>query len=57
MTAPPPADCDPNWTDQPTDHTPTPFDLRTHEMRDLRHQGPTPTALWTAHNVPTGSYL
>lgn len=51
-------ECDPSWTDcEPADRTPTPFDLRNHEMWDLRGQGPEPVALWTAHNVPTGSYL
>lgn len=34
-----------------------PFDLRQHEMWDLRGQGPGPLALWTAHNVPTGDLL
>lgn len=51
-------DHDPTWTDeQPADHPPTPFDLRQHEMRDLRGQGPGPAALWTATNVPTGDLL
>jgi hypothetical protein len=43
--------------DGPWCHTPSPFDLHQHEMRDCRNQGPGPFALWTAHNVPTGSYL
>jgi hypothetical protein len=52
MTAP--ADCDPWWDDaEPGDHPPTPFDLRQHEMRDLRAQHAGPRALWTAHTVPT----
>lgn len=51
-----------DWTDicgdgEPSDRTPTPFDLRQHEMRDQRGQGARPKALWTADNVPTGSYL
>ncbi|PAZ15634.1 hypothetical protein CLM62_12625 [Streptomyces sp. SA15] len=52
-------DCEPAWTDdyQPSDHTPTRFDLRQHEMRDLRDQGPGPVALWTADTLPTGEYL
>ncbi|MFI1485711.1 hypothetical protein [Streptomyces sp. NPDC020747] len=40
-----------------SDHTPTRFDCRQHEMRDLRDQGPGPHALWTAVTVPTGRYL
>jgi hypothetical protein len=51
-------DCDPTWTDgQPDDHTPTPFDLRQAELRDLRNQHAGPTALRTANTVPTGNYL
>lgn len=52
-------DCDPAWSDdyQPNDRTPTRFDLRHHEMHDLRNQGPGPHALWAAHDVPAGSYL
>ncbi|BBC30041.1 hypothetical protein SGFS_013350 [Streptomyces graminofaciens] len=42
---------------QPGDHAPTPFDLRQHEMRDLRDQGVGRVALWTADTVPTGRYL
>lgn len=54
--------CDPaddlTWLDnQPDNHTPTPFDLRQTEMRDLRGQNAGPGELWTAHTVPTGSYL
>jgi hypothetical protein len=53
-----PAAPDPWWDDaEPGDHPPTPFDLRQHEMRDLRAQGPGPLALWTAHTVPTQEYL
>jgi len=49
------------WTD-PCDHPetdtpPTRFDLRQHEMWDLRGQGPGPVALWTARTVPTQEYL
>ena len=43
--------------DQPSDRTPTRFDLREHEMHDLRDQGAGPVALWTADTVPTGRYL
>ena len=46
-----PTDC------EPADHPPTPFDLRQHEMRDLRDQGPGPVALWTATTLPTQEYL
>ncbi len=42
---------------QPSDRTPTPTDLREHEMHDLRQQGPGPVALRTADTVPTGRYL
>ena len=49
-----PAAPDPWWDDaEPGDHPPTPFDLRQHEMRDLRAQHAGPRALWTAHTVPT----
>lgn len=52
-------DCDPDQTDdwEPSDRTPTRFDLRQAEIRDMRDQGPGPKALWTAHTIPTGSYL
>lgn len=53
-------DCTPDWdaVDRPPgDHTPGPVDLRQHEMHDLRDQGARLHALWTAHTVPTGSYL
>ncbi|MFC8423979.1 hypothetical protein ACFUN7_24390 [Streptomyces sp. NPDC057236] len=52
-------DCDPSWSDdwQPSDRTPTPFDLQQAELRDLRDQRASRRALWTAHTVPTGSYL
>ena len=43
--------------DQPSDRTPTPADLRRHEMCDLRDQGVGPYGLWTADTVPTGRYL
>ena len=52
---------DTTWTDHcttpPGDRPPTPFDLRQHEMWDLRGQHANPAALWTAHNVPTGDLL
>lgn len=60
MTAEPSVlDCDPSWSDdwQPSDRTPTRLDLRQAEIRDMRDQGPGPLALWTAQNVPTGTYL
>ena len=54
-------DCTPDWTEaaghQPGDHTPTRFDLRRHEMRDLRDQHAGPAALWTAHTIDAGEYL
>lgn len=54
-------DCTPDWTNpadhQPGDHAPSPFDLRQHEMRDLRDQRAGPLALWTANTIDTGSYL
>ena len=54
-------DCAPDWPGpsdrQFGDHTPTRFDLRQDEMRDLRDQHAGPLALWTADNVPTGRYL
>lgn len=57
MTAPP-IDWHDVCTDaEPGDHQPSRFDLRQHEMRDLRDQGVGPVALWTADTVPTGRYL
>lgn len=57
-------DCTPDWAEpeppprrQPGDHTPSPFDLRQHEMHDLRDQRAGPLALWTAHTIDTGEYL
>ena len=52
-------DCDPSWSDDwaPSDRTPTRFDLRQAEIRDMRDQGPGPKALWTATDIPTRSYL
>lgn len=52
-------DCDPIWDTEyePSDRTPTPFDLRQAEMRDLRDQGPGPRALWTATTINTEDYL
>lgn len=44
-------------TPDDSDHAPNPFDLRQHEMRDLRHQGAGPADLWTADTVPTEEYL
>lgn len=50
-------DCEPDWTDpsdhQPGDRTPTRFDCRQHELRDLHNQHAGPHALRTAHTVPT----
>lgn len=51
------ADCEPDPDPTPADRTPTPSDLRRHEMGDLRDQHAGPHALWTAQTVPTGSYL
>lgn len=52
-------DPNPGWpTDcQPTDHTPTPYDCRQHEIRDLHGQGAGPAALWTARDIPARRYL
>lgn len=54
-------DCTPDWVapaDRPPgDHTPTPFDLRQHEMHDLRDQRADPLALWTAHTITAEEYL
>ncbi|MFJ3021451.1 hypothetical protein ACIPH4_10935 [Streptomyces tendae] len=55
-------DCDPGWTDdtEPTDdldRPPSAFALRQAELRDQQDQGASRYQLWTAHNVPTGSYL
>lgn len=51
-------DCDPTWTDEPSDRPPTPFALRQHEMHDLRHQGTGPLALWNATTIhPDQEYL
>jgi hypothetical protein len=54
-------DCDPDWTedDEPEDldRPPSPFALRQAELRDQQDQRASRYALWTAHNVPTGSYL
>lgn len=51
-------DCDPDWTDpQPTDRTPTAFNLRQAEISDLRHQGAPLVGLYRATTIPTGSYL
>lgn len=52
-------DCDPTWPNdnQPGDRTPTRFDCRQHEMRDLRDQGPGPHALWTATTIHAPEYL
>ena len=46
------------WDDEPPDdHTPTRFDLRQAEIRDLKNQGPGPKALWTAHTINAPEYL
>lgn len=56
-------DCDPNWTDEDPpdaddlDRPPSTFALRQAELRDQQDMGASRYALWTAHNVPTGSYL
>lgn len=52
-------DCQPDWPypAEPGDHQPSPFDLRQHEMDDLRDQHAGPLALWTAHTIDTGEYL
>ncbi len=53
--------CTPDWPvpvdHQPSGHTPSRFDLRQEEMRDLRDQRAGPLALWTAHTIDVGSYL
>ena len=57
MTAAPP-DCDPRWTDgEPTDRTPTPFDLRAHEIRDCRGQHAQPVELWGATTLNPQEHL
>lgn len=50
-------DCNPAWTDEPADRTPSRFDCRQHELRDLHNQHAGPHAIRTAQTVPTGSYL
>jgi len=56
-------DCDPDWTDDEDppdddlDRPPSPFALRQAELRDQQDMGASRYALWTAHNVPVGSYL
>ena len=53
-------DCAPDWPEpepQSSDRTPSRFDLRQDEMRDLRDQHAGPAALWTAHTIDVGSYL
>lgn len=57
-------DCDPNWgdgdgpaDDGDLDRPPSPFALRQAELRDQQDQRASRYALWTAHNVPVGSYL
>ncbi|MFJ6061633.1 hypothetical protein ACIQHU_01190 [Streptomyces tendae] len=55
-------DCDPDWTgdaepDDDLDRPPSAFALRQAELRDQQDQKASRYALWTAHNVPTGSYL
>ncbi|MFE6634702.1 hypothetical protein ACFVFT_14805 [Streptomyces tendae] len=39
------------------DRPPSPFALRQAELRDQQDQRASRYDLWTAHNVPTGSYL
>lgn len=59
MTAGPDV-CDPTWRDQPEpgpDDTPTPGLCRIHEIADQRGQAASPRALWTATDIPPGSYL
>ena len=51
------SDCTPDWDDDPDAGPPTRFDLRQHEMRDLRHQRAAPVALWTAHTIHAEEYL
>lgn len=47
-----------DWTDSElSDRTPTRFDCRQHEMRDLRNQHAGPAALWTADTVHAEEYL
>lgn len=57
-------DCEPTWLDpEPDDEDDdgpycTTTDVRrAAEIHDQRGQGVGPAALWTAHTVPTGSYL
>lgn len=50
-------DCEPHWNDEPTNHTPTPTDLRQHEIRDCRGQAASPLALWTATTITAEEYL
>lgn len=56
-------DCDPDWDDDEDppdddlDRPPSLFALRQAELRDQQDQGASRYQLWTAHNVPTGSYL
>lgn len=55
--------CEPTWADpEPDDEDDGPYcgtvtALRAAEIHDQRGQGVAPAALWTAHTVPTGSYL
>lgn len=57
-------DCDPDWNDNEDppddgdlDRPPSPFALRQAELRDQADQRASRYQLWTAHDVPTGSYL
>ncbi|CAM5620523.1 hypothetical protein [Streptomyces aurantiogriseus] len=53
-----PADCDPAWTDwQPSDRTPTPFDLRQAEIADLRDQRAGLVDLYRAATIHAPEYL
>lgn len=52
-------DCDPTWTDdwQPSDRTPTAFDLRQAEISDLRHQGAPLVGIYRATTIHAPEYL
>ncbi|MFC9287252.1 hypothetical protein [Streptomyces sp. NPDC057052] len=52
-------DCDPTWTNdwQPSDRTPSPFDLRQAEISDLRHQGAPLVGIYRATTIHAPEYL
>lgn len=50
-------DPEPDDEDGPWCHTPTPTDLRQHEIRDCRGQHAGPIALRTATTIDPGRYL